>query len=114
MAVENPTRDSCVVSLTIPAENEAFLRRVIAAARDGLGEDLDEHADRLRNPVTDLLREEMALLSLLGALDEGEIVPGPQLRETLARLAESVDRENEYERVVAEHDALAQLRAQVA
>jgi hypothetical protein len=113
MAVENPTRDSCVVTLTIPAGNEAFLRRVIAAARDGLGEDLDDHADRLRRPVTELLREEMALLALLGALEEGEVVPGPELRATLARLAAAVDRDNEYDRVVAEHEALADLRAQV-
>jgi len=113
MAVENPTRDGRVVTLTIPAGNEAFLRRLIGAAHDGLGEDLDEHAETLERPLGDALREEMALLALLEALEEGEVVPGPELRATLARLAEAVDRDNEYDRVVAEHDALAELRGQL-
>ncbi|MEZ5078974.1 MAG: hypothetical protein R2725_16210 [Solirubrobacterales bacterium] len=113
MAVENPTCDSCVVTLEIPAGNEAFLRRVIVAAREGLGEDLDDHADRLRRPVTELLREEIALLSLQEGLDQGEVVPGPVLREVVARVAAAVDRDNEYERVVAEHEAIAALREQL-
>jgi hypothetical protein len=113
MATENPTGDSCVVPLTIPAGNGAFLRRVIRAARDGLRDEMERFGDRLKEPRSRLLLEETAYVSLLDALDRGRVVPDDELRGALARLAESVDHENEYARVVFEHDALRGLLVQI-
>lgn len=109
MATENPTGDGHAVPLAIPARNMPFLRCVIGAARDGLLEELDKFADRLQSPRSDLLREEAAYLTLLGALDLGRVVPDRELCAVLAQLAEAVDRDNEYRRAVSEHDALRDL-----
>jgi hypothetical protein len=57
--------------------------------------------------------EDAAYASLLTALDRRWIVPDDELRSALARLAESVDHDNEYSRVVFEHDALHDLIAQL-
>lgn len=113
MATENPTGDGRAVSLAIPARNTPFLRRVIGAARDGLREDLDKFADRLQSPRSELLREEAAYLTLLGALDLGRVVPDRELCAVLAQLAEAVDGDNEYRRAVSEHDALRDLLGQI-
>lgn len=113
MATENPTGDGRAVPLSIPAGNEAFLRRVIAAARDGIREDLEQHGDRLRASRSELLLEESAYAALLGGLDLRRIVPDEEIRTALRRLAESIDRESEYERTRFEHAALADLLAQL-
>jgi hypothetical protein len=113
MSCPNPTGDGRAVPLSIPAGNEAFLRRVIDAARDGIREDLDRHGDRLRASRSELLLEETAYAALLGGVDLRRIVPDDEIRAALRGLAESVDRENEYERVVFEHRALADLLAQL-
>jgi len=60
-----------------------------------------------------LLLEDTAYATLLVALDRHWIVPDAELRAALSRLAESVDHDNEYARVVAEHDALHDLLAQL-
>jgi hypothetical protein len=57
--------------------------------------------------------DEHAYRVLLAALDHGTIVPAAHICRALGELAESVDAANDYERVVAEHDALADLRRQV-
>lgn len=113
MATDNPTGDGRVVSLTIPAGNVRFLCRVIGAARDGIREELDRYSDQLRAPKSKLLLEETAYAALLGGLDLGRIVPDDEIRLALRRLAESIDRENEYERVCFEHDALHGLLGQI-
>jgi len=112
MATRNPTRHRSAVTLTIPAGNEAFLRRVIAAARDGVREDLDDHGYSLQLRA-DLLLEEASYAALLDAVDRREVVPGDDLRNALDQLATAVDSGNEYDRVVTEHDVLAALRAQL-
>jgi hypothetical protein len=113
MATENPTGDGRAVPLSIPAGNEAFLRRVIGAARDGIREDLERHGDQLRASRSELLLEETAYAAVLGGLDLGRIVADDEIRAALRRLAESVDRENEYERVVFEHETVAGLLDQL-
>jgi hypothetical protein len=113
MATENPTGDGCVVTLTIPAGNGPFLRRVIRAARDGLREELERFGDRLKEPRSRLLLEETAYVSLLDALDRGRVVADAELQGVLARLAESVDNENEFARVVFEHNAVRELLVQI-
>jgi hypothetical protein len=113
MATENPKGDGVAVPLSIPAGNEAFLRWVIGAARDGIREDLEQHGDRLRASRSELLLEESTYAALLGGLDLRRIVADDEILAALRRLAESVDRENEYERVVFEHEAVAGLLGQL-
>jgi len=113
MATENPTDDGRTVRLIVPARNEAFLRRAIGAARDGIREDLDRFGDQLQAPRSELLLEGTAYAALLGGLDLGRIVPDPEICEALRRLAESIDRDNEYGRVCFEHDALDDLLRQL-
>lgn len=113
MSCPNPTGDDHAVALTISTGNEAFLRRVIGAARDGIREELDRFGDQLRASRSELLLEETAYAALLGGLDLGRIVPDDEIRTELRRLAQSVDRENEYERVCFEHDAIHDLLTQL-
>jgi hypothetical protein len=63
--------------------------------------------------AANLRREEAAYEALLAALDSGSIVVSDDIRCVLCDLALMIDRENEYERVVAEHAALLGLRGQV-
>ncbi|HEY0316886.1 MAG TPA: hypothetical protein VGC49_01185 [Solirubrobacterales bacterium] len=81
--------------------------------RDGVREDLARFPDRVRNTAA-LHREEAAYDALLAALDSGSIVVSGDIRCVLCDLALTIDRENEYERVVAEHAALLGVRQQVA
>jgi hypothetical protein len=60
-----------------------------------------------------LQREEGAYDALLAALDGGSIVASPDVCRVLGDLAQMIDRENEYERVVAEHAALLGVRERV-
>lgn len=113
MSCQNPTGGDRVATLEIPAGNEAFLRRVITAARDGLRDELEQFGDRLSEPRSRLLLEEAAYCCLLDALDRGLVAPGDELRTAVLRLAEAVDSENEYGRVAFEHDALRGLLAQI-
>ena len=113
MAETNPTGDGCAVTLSIPVGNKAFLRRVISAAQVGLRDDLKSHGDQLRRPRTKLLLEDAVYVTLLAALSQGRVVPDDELRAVLTQLADSVDRENEYGRVVTEHQAFHDLLAQL-
>jgi hypothetical protein len=112
MSCANPTGGGHVVALVIPPGNLPFLRRVIGAARDGLREDLDRFTDELQRPRSKLLFEDAAYAALLDALDRRWIVPDEEVRTVLSHLAESVDHDNDYARVAAEHDALHGLLAQ--
>ncbi len=113
MSWTNPTGGGGVVALKIPAGNLPFLCRVIDAAREGLRDDLDRFGDRLRQPRTKLLLEDAAYATVLDALNCGRIAPDGELGAVVSRLAESVDHDNQYRRVVAEHDALRDLLGQL-
>jgi len=113
MADQHPTGGRHAVALEILTGNLPFLRRVLTAARVGLREDLDRFGDELRQPRSKLLLEDAAYAELLVALDRRWIVPDDELRAVLRRLAESVDHDNDYARVVAEHDALHGLLNQI-
>lgn len=108
MATHNPTGRGAAVALKIPADQVRFLRSVFAMARDGIRDELTEHQDALREPAR-LRREEAAYGRLLTALDELVIVPDDDIRVVVGELAQTIDKSNEYERVVCEHDALAGL-----
>lgn len=113
MADQNPTGGGCAVALEIPHGNLPFLRRTITAARDGLREELRHFGDQLREPRSKLVLEEAAYCMLLAAFDQGRVVPDDELCAVLSRLAASVDHDNDYSRVVFEHDALHGLLAQM-
>jgi hypothetical protein len=105
MANENPMGAGNAVALTIPAEHRKFLRGLFEIARAGIREELTEYPKQLREPRR-LHREEAVYEKLLEALDSGSIFPDRDMRDVLSDLAEIYDRENEYERVIAEHEAL--------
>lgn len=100
------------VALSVRPDERKFLRRVFGMAQDGIREELADYPSNLREPQR-LRREEAAYDALLGALDSGSIVPDRDVRDVLCDLAQMIDRENEYERVVAEHAALLGLCEQV-
>jgi hypothetical protein len=111
MANENPTGGSGAVALAIPSKDQKFLRGLFTDVREGVRDDLASFPDQVRNPAA-LHREEAAYEALLAALDSGSLVASGDIRCVLCDLAMTIDRENEYERVVAEHAALLGVRQQ--
>lgn len=112
MADQDPTGSGSTVALSIPAGEAKFLRGVFTAARAGVRDELTEYPEKLREP-TRLHREEAAYGKLLDGLDTGSIVPERDVRDLLRHLAEVIDQDNEYERVIAEHKALHGLLGQL-
>lgn len=112
MATENPTGRGAAVALSIPADQVRFLRGLFMDARAGVRDDLKEFPMQLREPARQQ-REEDAYGRLLAALDELVIVPDHDVRVVVGHLAQSIDAGNEYGRVVAEHEALHGLHAQL-
>jgi hypothetical protein len=105
MATKNPKGDGDAVALTIPAKHRKFLRDLFEIARNGIREELTQYPKQLKEPRR-LHREEAVYERLLAALDSGSIVPDRDVRDVLRDLAEIYDKENEYERVMIEHEAL--------
>ena len=104
MAGQNPTGDGAAVALEVSPRNVAMVRE--GAQNDFLTPPVAGRPEIAR-------ADEHAYRVLLSALDHGAIVPAPHIGRALGELAESIDEANEYERMVAEHDALADLRRQV-
>lgn len=112
MSSQNPKGPHGSVGLGICAFHADFLRETFEGARAGVCAELREYPDQVSDP--ELLRREAAAYSrLLAAIEKRAIVPDAEVREVVADLARAVDRENEYARVVAEHDALHGLLAQL-
>lgn len=111
MADENPTGRGSAVALSISADQARFLRSTFEKARAGVKDELEEFPDQL-DPKR-LEREEAAYARLTAALDELVIVPDRDVRHLLSDLAGIIDTGNEYSRVVAEHEALHGLLAQL-
>ncbi len=112
MADQNPMGAGDAVALTIPTEHRKFLRGLFEIARDGIREELADYPKQLREPRR-LHREEAVYEKLLEALDSGSVVPDRDVRDVLSDLAQIYDRENEYERVIVEHEALHGLLGQL-
>jgi len=112
MADENPTGRGTAVALSFTADQVRFLRGIFKAARSGVREELATYPEQLRDPSR-LHREEAVYGRLLTALDELVIVPDRDVRDLLRHLAEVIDQDNEYERVVSEHEALHGLLGQL-
>lgn len=113
MATTDPMGGGPAVALTIPPAEAGFLRRTFGMALGGIRDDLAEYVDVLPDPGS-VRREEVVYETLLAALDSGSVVVSDDTRCVLCDLALMIDRENEYERVVAEHAALLGLRRQVS
>jgi hypothetical protein len=111
MADENPTGRGSTVVLSIPADQARFLCSTFEKARAGVKDELEEFPHQL-DPER-LQREEAAYGRLLAALDKRAIVPDQDVRDVLGDLAGVIDESNEYRRVVAEHEALYGLLAQL-
>lgn len=99
------------VALSLTDRQRRYLRRALRDCKAGREDDLRTHprhrnADRWRTNAA-------AYGRLIAGLDAGEIVPDDEVRRLLDELAEAVDHEEEYERIVFEHDALAALREQI-
>ncbi len=105
MAKENPTGTGSAVALSIPADQVRFLRSTFKQARAGVREELREHPGSPSRARIQR-REDAAYGRLLAALDELVIVPDADVRAVVADLAKIIDTSNEYERVIAEHEAL--------
>lgn len=105
MANENPTGDGDAIALTIPAKHRKFLHDLFEIARAGIREELAQYPQQLKEPRR-LHREEAVYEKLIAALDSSSIVPDRDVRDVLRDLVEIYDKENEYERVVSEHEAL--------
>ncbi len=111
MADENPTGPGDAVALTIPAKHRKFLRRVFEMARDGIRQEREEFPEA---PCKARLGREEAVYDKLLAALSGETLPvDADVRDVLTDLAQMIDRENEYRRVIAEHEALLGLREQI-
>lgn len=118
MATQNPMGDGSTITLYVQPTDEPFVRRLISAASSGLGEELARFGGKLKVPADQLREEARAYRALLDGLDGTPVRPDRAMCEAVSGLAEAVDRENQYGRVVAEHEAmhglLGQLREAVA
>jgi hypothetical protein len=111
MANENPKGDGGTVALDLSEEQRRFLRGALADCRAGREDDLRTHPD---HPNACCWRSNAAAYGrLISGVDAGTIAPDAEVRRLVHELAEASDREEEYERVVFEHDALAALREQI-
>lgn len=114
MTKKNPTGGGDAVALGIQPTHRRFLRSVFVMARDGIKGELAKYSDQLKEP-TRLRREEAVYDDLLTALERRSISPNPNVdvRHVLEDLAQTIDRANEYDRVISEHAALLGLLKQV-
>jgi hypothetical protein len=100
-----------IVALELTDKQRRFLRSTLGNCQVGREDDLRTHPDHSR--ARRWRADAAAYGRLIVGLDAGEIVPDDRARRLVCELAEASDREEEYERVVFEHDALAVLCAQI-
>lgn len=96
--------------LEIPAGHSSFLRRLFESAQEFVREEL-EGAPACSQAR--LEREEEVYDELLAAIDTGLVDPDLNVQVVLADLVSAVDEDNEYRRIVEEHDALMTLLRQM-
>lgn len=111
MADSDPMGGGETVAIALSDRQRQYLRRAIADCKAGREDDLQTHPD---HPNAGRWRTDAAVYErLIAGLDAGEIVPDAEVRRLASELAEASDHEEEYERVVFEHDAHAALREQI-
>ncbi len=99
------------IALTIPPEHVDMLRIWFTACIEGRREDVENEPGAEANAGR--LAEAEAFEQLLAALSTYTINPTPQVCDALANLARSIDRENDYEVTVQEHEAVHGLLTQI-
>lgn len=111
MATENPMCGDGIVALDLSDEQRGFLLGALVSCRSGQEDDLRTHPD---DPNANRWRANAAAYGrLIGGIVTGWIAPDAEVRRLVGELAETNDREEEYERIAFEHDALAALRGQI-
>jgi hypothetical protein len=99
------------VALSLTDGQRRYLRHALADCKAGREDDLQTHPD---HPNAGRWRADAdAYGRLIAGVDASQVVPDDRLRRLVRELAAASDREEEYERVVFEHDALAALREQI-
>jgi hypothetical protein len=111
MARTDPMGGGRNVALTLTDKQRRFLRGSLADCKAGREDDLRTHPDHPN--ATRWRAEADAYGRLIAGVDVGEIAPDDRVRRLVRELAAATDREEEYERVVFEHDALAALCVQI-
>jgi len=111
MVSQNPKGDRPSVAVNLPDPQLVRLREIFSFCLGGVQEDL-KAPGRLSGPEK-ARRDADAYQHLLVALDGGRLVPEPDIARAVREVAASVDLNNEYERVVTEHEALHGLLAQM-
>ena len=103
-ATDPHTEDSQAVPVDLLAEHLAILRDDLSGGLHGAREDL-ETPERLLNPDRRQL-EATVFERLLAGFHRGEILlPDEDARGVIARMAEGFDKANDYDVIVATHDA---------
>jgi hypothetical protein len=105
MADQNPMHDWQVVPLNLPAQQIAILLGNLKDWIDGLHGDLSR-PERLRDPDGSRRQAEAFERLLVGVAYGIVVVPDEDARAALESTARGYDEANEYEGIVAEHDAL--------
>jgi len=112
MAKTDPTGSGRTVALHLDPLHVAILRDAFTSCLEGLRGDL-ETPDKLRDPDRSH-REAGAYERLLAALEGSALVVSDETaRQVVTTAAATWDEANEYERIVAEHDALYSLLSQM-
>lgn len=96
----------------LDARSRAFLIELFTGLRDDLGEQMREPGAHHRLDLVQVSSELVIYEPLLNALEGREAFPDDErVRKAVAGMAATADRGNEYERVVLEHRAFAELSA---
>ena len=111
MAIENPKGGEETIALELSDRQRQFLRRALLDCKAGREDDLQTQP---QHPNAARWRAEAeAYARIIAGIDAEAIIPDYEVRRLLRELAEANDREEEYQRIVFEHDALAALREQI-
>jgi hypothetical protein len=111
MATGNPMGGDGIVALDLTDGQRQFLLGTLVSCRIGREDDLRTHPD---HPNANRWRANAAAYGrLIGGIVTGWIAPDAEVRRHVLELAEANDREEEYERIVFEHNALTALCEQV-
>lgn len=111
MAADNPTGGERAVPLSLPSAQANFLCKELAGLKADLEADLTSHPG---DPAAKRwCANAAAYARLLAGLEAGAIVPDAEVRCLVREWAEANDREEQYDRVVFEHEALHGLRSQL-
>lgn len=105
MSCSQPTGGDEAVALDLPDSQRKILRSTLTSCLEGVSGDLKEHEGLPDHEKSQ--READAFGRLLSALDVGTIsLPDEEAREAIEAMVASIEKDSDYARVIAEHDAL--------